>query len=68
MKDLETDDSEQIHAAFLVFMDLSEGERPLYLLIVTNPITPTAMWWLHPLKPPCFVSFRSNTSNKKNNT
>lgn len=28
LKALETDDSEQRHAAFLVYMDLSEGEGP----------------------------------------
>lgn len=29
MKNLEVGDSEQLHAAFLVYMDLSEGECPL---------------------------------------
>lgn len=48
MKNLEVEDSEQIHAAFLVYMDLSEGEfvrifdlswdsDHLWLVVFSNP-------------------------------
>lgn len=38
MKNLEVGDSEQLHAAFLVYMDLSEGECPLHDEIIYENI------------------------------
>lgn len=57
MKALETDDNEQRHAAFLVYMDLSEGECRSCLAFSWSNHTDSQLCWIKSSETRSFVFF-----------